>query len=74
MREEIKSMENELLLWVNRWKDLKLRKHKYKSMKRSLVFVNERLLKKEEEQKVKFMKLIARLVEARRETKLHITT
>ena len=57
MKEEIKTLKGELLLWVNIWKVLKLNKHKYKDVKRSLVVANEQLLKHREHQNIKIMKL-----------------
>ena len=41
MEEEIKTLKGELLLWVNRWKEFKLKKDKYKVVKISLVVANE---------------------------------
>ena len=49
MKEKIKTIKGELLLWVNRWKEFKLKKDKYKVVKRSLVVANERLLKQGEQ-------------------------
>ena len=74
MKEEIKTLKGELLLWVNKWQELKLKKDKYKVVKKSLAFTNERLLKQGEQQKTKIMKLHARLSEARWAAKLHIMT
>ena len=64
MDEEIKTLKSELLQWVNQWHDLKLKKDKYKAIKKSLAFANERLLKQGEQKKIKIMKLRARLAEA----------
>ena len=64
MKEEIKTLKGELLLWVNRWQELKLKKDKYKSLKRSLDVADERLLKNGEQQKVKIVLLKASLYKA----------
>ena len=49
MEEYIKTLKSELLQWVNRWHDLKLKKDKYKAIKKSLASANERLLKQGEQ-------------------------
>ena len=74
MKEEITTLKGELLLWVNKWQELKLNKDKYKNVKISLVVANEQLIKLGEKQNVKIMKLHARLSEARQAANLHITT
>ena len=41
MKEEITTLKGELLLWVNKWQELKLNKDKYKDVKICLVVANE---------------------------------
>ena len=74
MRDEIHNIRNELLSWVNCWQDSKLKKGKYKAMKRPLVSANKIMLRQEDQYKVKTVKLRARLVEAKMAAKLHIKT
>ena len=74
MEEEIKTLKSELLQWVNRWHDFKLKEYKYKAIKKSMAFANEILLKKGEQHKIKMIKLQSRLVEARRGEKLQSMT
>ena len=74
MKEEIQILKGEFLLWVNRWKELNLKNDKYKVVKGSLVVANDQLLKQGEQKKFKIIKLWAKLSEARRVSKLHITT
>ena len=57
MKEAIKTLKGESLLWVNRWHELKLKKDKYNSIKIYLAIANESLLKQGEHQKMKIMKL-----------------
>ena len=73
-QEEIKTLNGELLVWVNRWQELKLKKCKYKVFKRSVVVSNELLIKQGEKQNVKIIKIQAKLFEARPTAKLKITT
>ena len=49
-------------------------KDKYKAIKNSLASVKEILMKQGEQQKIKIMKLQARLFEAQRATKFQIMT
>ena len=41
VKEEIKPLNGELLVWVNRWQELKLKKDKYKAIKLSLAIPNK---------------------------------
>ena len=72
--EEIKTLRVELLDWVNRWRELKLRKEKYKSVKNFVIITNEQFLKQAERQRLKILELKAKLYEARRAIKLQIVT
>ena len=72
--EEIKTLRVELLDWVNRWRELKLRKDKYKADMKFVIVTNEQLLKQVERQKLNILELKAKLYEARRAIKLQITT
>ena len=49
MEEEIKTLKSELLEWVNRWHDLRLKKDKYKAIKKYLTYANDRILKQGEQ-------------------------
>lgn len=74
MRDEIKSLNDELLLWISKWKEMKARKDRYKVAKKSMSIVNEQLLEQKEHQKLKILELKAKLSEARRTTQLQIST
>ena len=72
--EEIKTLRVELLDWVNRWRELKLRKEKYIAARKSVIITNAQLLKQAERQRLKILELKAKLSEARRAIKLQIAT
>ena len=55
--EEINTLKSDFFQWVNQWHDLKLKKDKYKSIKKSLTSTNERLLKQGEQDNIKVMEL-----------------
>ena len=44
MKKEIKSLKNELLSWISKWKEMKMKKDRYKATKKSMVVMNQRLL------------------------------
>ena len=74
MKEEIKSLKNELFLWISKWKEMKMKKDRQKATKKSMTIMNQRLLEKTEHQKLKILKLKARLSEARRATKFQVSS
>ena len=55
-----------LLDWVNRWKDMNLKKNRYKEAKKSTINTNQHLLEQINQQKLMIIKLKAKLSEARR--------
>ena len=59
-------------MWVDRWQQMKAKKEKYKAEKKLLKETNEKLLKDERVHTEKILKLIAKLLEARKVIKLHI--
>ena len=66
LKDEVQNLRSELLAWVNRWQDLKVKKDKLKVVKRSLISANRKFLKREEQYKIETIKLSAKLSEARR--------
>ena len=71
---ELQQQQNELLMWVDRWQQMKSKKDKYKAEKKLLATTNEKLLKDERVYEEKILKLRAKLSEARKEVKLQIAT
>ena len=67
-KEEIKSLQNELLSWIRKWQEMKMKKDRYKTTKKSMAIMNQQLLEQTEHRKLKIMKLKARLSEAHRAT------
>ena len=65
MKEEIKSLKNELLSWISKWKEMKMKKDRYKATKKSMTIMNQWLLEQTEHQKLKILELKAKLSEAR---------
>ena len=61
-------------MWVDRWKQMKVKKDKYKEEKKLLIATNEKLLKDERVHAEKILKLRAKLSEARKAIKLQIAT
>ena len=51
--EEIKTPRVELLDWVNRWREFKLSKDKYKASRKSVIITNDQFLKQVERQTLK---------------------
>ena len=72
--EENKTFKEELLDWVNRWRQMSLKKNRYKEAKKYVMIINVQLLKQVEGQKLMILKLKARLSEARREVNLQNKT
>ena len=64
--EENTTFREELLDWVNRWKDMNLKKNLYKEAKKSMINTNRHLLEQVNRQKLMIIKLKAKLSEARR--------
>ena len=64
--EENKTFRVELLNWVNRWKDMNLKKNRYKEAKKSMINTNQHLLEQVDQQKLIIIRLKAKLSEARR--------
>ena len=70
LKDEVQNLRSELLTWVKRWQDLKVKKDSLKTMKRSWITTNRKFLKREEQHKIENIKLRAKLSEARRVIKL----
>ena len=64
--EENTTFREELLDWVNRWKDMNLKKNRYKEAKKSMINTNQHLLKQINQQEMAIIKLKAKLFEVRR--------
>ena len=64
--EENKTFREELLNWVNRWKNMNLKKNRYKESKNSTINTNQHLIEQVNQQKLMIIKLKAKLSEARR--------
>ena len=65
-----KNFRSELLTRVKRWQDLKEKKDRLKTLKRSWIMDNKKLLKHEEQHKIENIKLKAKLSKAHRVIKL----
>ena len=59
---------------VDRWKQMKAKKDKYKEEKKLLAATNEKLMKYEKIHEEKILKLSAKLSESRKAIKLQIAT
>ena len=70
LKTELQQQQNELLMWVDRWQQMKAKKDRYKAQKKLLVATNEKLLKDEKIHEEKILKLRAKLSEARKAIKL----
>ena len=66
IEEENKTFREELLNWINRWKEMNIKKNQYKKAKKSIIGTNQHLLEQVEKQKLVIIKLKAKLAEARR--------
>ena len=66
VEEENRTFREELLNWINRWKEVNVKKNKYKRAKNSMIGTNQHLLEQVEKQKLVIFKLKAKLAEARR--------
>ena len=63
---ENKTFREELLNWINRWKEVNIKKNQYKKAKKSMIGTNQHLLEQVEKQKIMIIRLKAKLAEARR--------
>ena len=70
LKDEVQNLRNELLTWIKRWQDLKEKKDRLKTLKKSWIIANRKFLKQEEQHKMESIKLKAKLSEARRVIKL----
>ena len=70
LKDEVQNLRNELLTWIKRWQDLKQKKDRLKTLKKSCIIANGKFLKHEEQHKMENIKLKAKLSEARRVIKL----
>ena len=52
LKYEVQNLRSELLSWVNRWQDLKVKKVKLKPVKRSLISANRNFSRCEEKSKI----------------------
>ena len=66
IEEENKTFREELLNWINRWKEMNIKKNQYKKAKKSMIGTNQHLLEQVEKQKLVIIRLKAKLAEARR--------
>ena len=70
LKDEVQNLRSELLIWIKRWKDLKVKKDRLKTLKICSIIANRNFLKHEEQHKIENIKLKAKLSEARRVIKL----
>ena len=70
MKDEVQNLRSELLTWVKQWQDLKVKKDRLKTMKRSWITANRKFLKRDEQHRIENIKLKAKLSEAYRVIKL----
>ena len=61
LKDEGQILRSELLSWVNRWWDLKVKKYKLKDVKTSFISSNKKFLKRTEQYKIEDVKLSAKL-------------
>ena len=66
IEEENRTFREQLLNWISRWKEMNTKKNQYKKAKRSVIGMNQHLLEQIETQKLKIIRLKAKLAEARR--------
>ena len=71
---ELQQQKNELLMWLDRWQQMKAKKDIYKAKKTLLAATNEKLLKDEKNHEEKILKLRAKLSKSRKAINLQITT
>jgi len=74
VEEENRTFREELLNWINRWKEVNVKKNQYKREKKSMIGTNQHLLEQVEKQKLVIVKLKAKLAEARRVVNLQNRT
>ena len=55
MKEEIKSLKNELLSWISKWREMKMKKDRHKATKKSMTIENQWFLEQTEHQKLKIL-------------------
>ena len=72
LKAELQQQKNELLMWVDRWQQMKAKKDKYKVEKKLLAATNEKLLEDERVHEEKILKLRAKLSEVSKAIKLQI--
>ena len=72
LKDEVQNLRNKLLTWIKRWHDLKEKKDRLKTLKKSWVIANRKILKQEEQHKMESIKLRPKLSEAHRFIKLKI--
>ena len=66
MEVEKKTFREELLNWINRWKEVNIKKNQYKRAKKSMIGTNQHLLEQIEKKKLVILRFKAKLAEARR--------
>ena len=74
LKTKLQQQENELLMWVDQWQQMKAKKDRYNAEKKLLAATNEKLLKDEKIHEEKILKLRAKLLEARKAIRLQIAT
>ena len=74
IEEENRTFREELLGWISRWKEMNNKKNQYKKAKKSIIGTNQLLLEQIEKQKLKIIRLKAKLAEARRVVDLQSKT
>ena len=74
LKDEVHNLRSELLTWFGRWQSLKTKKASLKTENKSLMSKNEEMLKHEEKNKTEIIKVKAKISEARRATRLQISS
>ena len=74
IEEENSTFRDELLRWISKWKEMNNKKNQYKRAKNSIIGTNQHLLEQIEKQKLKIIRLKAKLAEARRVVDLQSKT
>ena len=58
LKDEVQNLRSEILTWLKRWQDLKEKKDRLKTLKKSWVTANRKLLKQEEQHKMESIKFV----------------
>ena len=65
-KSKLHQQKNELLMWVDTWQQMRMKKNIYKRMNKLLITYNDELMKCDKYREERILKLKAKLSEARR--------